>query len=79
MATIAIHALDATDEVVAVRAEWALLSASPPAREQLIRIEAWQRDSESVPLLSRIRPGLPQESALMQWALQKIATLDFHH
>lgn len=90
--TLAIQALSSTDEVVANRAEWMLVKAGPgvlPAvrqalpsasvavQERLIRVLAWQGDSESAHLLRGLHPENPHESALIHWALQKIATLNF--
>jgi Glycerophosphoryl diester phosphodiesterase family len=91
--TLAIQALDSTDGAVANRAEWILVkanpsvlpilrqslrSATPAARERLIRILAWQGDSESLPLLHELQQSTPENSALIDWAIQKIQSLSFN-
>jgi glycerophosphoryl diester phosphodiesterase len=89
----AVQGLSSTDAQVANRAEWALvkaspsilpvlrqslLSATPAARERLIRILAWQGDTESLPLLRELRQSNPENDALIQWAVQKIQILKFN-
>jgi glycerophosphoryl diester phosphodiesterase/HEAT repeat protein len=88
----AVQALSSTDEQVANRAEWVLVkaspavlpimrddlrSATPPARERLIRILAWQGDRESLPLLRELQQSSSESRALIDWAIQKIQTLSF--
>ena len=89
---LAVQALGSTDAQVANRAEWvlvkanpsvlpvlrqSLLSATPPARERLIRILAWQGDTESLPLLRELGQSKPGNDALIQWAVEKIRVLSF--
>ncbi len=89
----AIQALSSPDIEVANRAEWGLVkagssvlpilrqvlaSADTGTRARIIRILAWQGDSESIPLLRRLEISNPQDKALMEWALQKIALLSFN-
>jgi Glycerophosphoryl diester phosphodiesterase family/HEAT repeats len=89
---LAVHALSSTDGAVANRAEWilikadpsvlpavrqALRSAVPATRERLIRILAWQGDSESLPLLGELQHSNPEDSALIDWAMEKIQSLSF--
>jgi glycerophosphoryl diester phosphodiesterase len=87
---IAIRALDSSDNVVADRAEWILVQAGPPvlpalrealnsadqsARQRLIRILAWQCDSESLPALRKLQESDSQDAALIDWAIDKINVL----
>jgi glycerophosphoryl diester phosphodiesterase len=89
---LAIQALSSTDVEVANRAEWVLVkanpsvlpalrkslpTASPLARERLIRIVAWQGDAESLSMLRELRQSDPQHTALIDWATQKINALNF--
>jgi glycerophosphoryl diester phosphodiesterase/HEAT repeat protein len=91
--TLAIQALSSPDLAIANRAEWVLVqagpsvlpavreslrSATPPARDRLIRILAWQGDSKSLPLLHELQQSNPQNTALIDWAIQKIQTLSFN-
>jgi glycerophosphoryl diester phosphodiesterase len=88
--SLAVQALSSTDEKIANRAEWILIkanpsvlpilrqslhSATPSARERLIRVLAWQGDSESLPLLHELQQSNPENSALIDWAMQKIQSL----
>jgi len=89
---LAVQALSSRDADVVNRAEWVMVKASPSvlpilreslrsappaARERLIRILAWQGDSESLPLLGELQQSNPENSALIDWAKQKIQTLSF--
>jgi hypothetical protein len=89
---LAIQALSSTDLEVANRAEWILVKANPSilpavrqalhdavpsARERLVRILAWQGDSESLSLLHELHQVNPENAALIDWAIQKIQTLAF--
>ena len=89
---LAVQALTSTDAQVANRAEWvlvkaspsilpalrqSLLSATPAARERLIRILAWQGDTECLPLLRELRQSNPENDALIEWSVQKIQVLSF--
>jgi glycerophosphoryl diester phosphodiesterase/HEAT repeat protein len=88
--TPAIQALNSADAQVANRAEWILVkadpsvlpvlrqslrSATPIARERLIRILAWQGDSESLTTLRELRQSDPENSELIDWSIQKIQSL----
>jgi glycerophosphoryl diester phosphodiesterase len=90
--TSAIQALSSTNIEVANRAEWVLIkagpsvlanvrqqltSADPVVRARIIRILAWQGDSESIPLLQGLKISSPEDKALRDWALQKIQLLKF--
>lgn len=90
--TSAIQALSSPDIEVANRAEWVLVKAGPSVlpilrqtlpsadattRTRIIRILAWQGDSESIPLLRGLNISNPQDKALKDWALQKIELLSF--
>lgn len=90
--TSAIQALSSTNIEVANRAEWVLVkadssvlaavrqklsSADPALRARIIRILAWQGDSESIPLLQGLNVSSPEEKALKDWAIQKIQLLKF--
>jgi HEAT repeat protein len=87
---IAIQALSSSDVEVADRAEWVLTKAGPSVlpslrktlrsantatSERLIRILAWQGDGQSVTLLRELRQVNTQQSALIDWALEKIELL----
>lgn len=89
----AIQALSSPDIEVANRAEWGFVKAGqsvlailrqelPTAdastRARIIHILAWQGDSESIPLLRDLQISNPQDKALRDWALQKIALLSFN-
>ncbi len=89
---LAVEALTSPDAQVADRAEWVLVkaspsvlpvvrqslpSATPAARERLIRILAWQGDTEALPLLRKLQQSNPENDALIQWAVQKIQVLSF--
>lgn len=89
---LAVQALSSPDADVVNRAEWVMVKASPSvlpilreslrsappaARERLIRILAWQGDSESLPLLGELQQSNPENSDLIDWAKQKIQTLSF--
>jgi glycerophosphoryl diester phosphodiesterase/HEAT repeat protein len=88
----AIQALSSTDIEVANRAEWVLIkagssvlsdlrqqlpSADTALRARIIRILAWQGDSESIPLLQHLKISSPEDKTLRDWALQKIQLLSF--
>jgi glycerophosphoryl diester phosphodiesterase len=88
----AVQALSSPDAKVANRAEWVLVkanpsvlpelreslrSATPATRERLIRILAWQGDSEALPLLRELQQSNPKNRALIDWAMEKIQTLSF--
>jgi glycerophosphoryl diester phosphodiesterase/HEAT repeat protein len=89
---LAIHALDSPDIEVANRAGWLLVkagpsvlptvraairTATPVARTRLIHVLAWQGDSASLPLLHELQQSSPQDRDLLDWAVQKIETLEF--
>jgi HEAT repeat protein len=84
---LAIHALSSSDQVVADRAEWVLVkagssvlpavrealpSADAPTRQRLIRIVAWQGDSESLGALRNLKISNSGDAGLIDWAIQKI-------
>ncbi len=88
----AIQALSSHDTEVASRAEWILVNAGPSVlpilrqtlpsadattRAHMIRILAWQGDTESIPLLRALDISNPQDLALRGWALEKINLLSF--
>jgi glycerophosphoryl diester phosphodiesterase len=90
---LAVQALGSTDGAVANRAEWILVkanpsvlpilrrsvrSATPAARERLIRILAWQGDSESIPMLRELQHSNPENSTLIDWSIQKIQSLSLN-
>jgi len=90
--SLAIQALDSTDIEVANRAEWVLVkagpsvlpalraalpTANPAVQERLIRVLAWQGDSEALPLLRALQQSDPKDVALIDWAVQKIQSLNF--
>jgi glycerophosphoryl diester phosphodiesterase len=87
----AIRALSSRDPVVANRAEWILIKADPrvlPAvrshlqaassetRTRLIRVLAWQGDGASVPLLREMRKHDSQDERVIDWAIEKINSLN---
>jgi glycerophosphoryl diester phosphodiesterase len=89
--TPAIQALGSTDITVANRAEWVLVKADPtvlpavraaiaqadsPTRARLIRVLAWQGDRESLALLRSLSQKNPQDRELIDWAIQKIESLN---
>jgi glycerophosphoryl diester phosphodiesterase len=89
---LAIPALDSPDIEVANRAEWVLTkadptvlptvretlrTATPAARVRLIHVLAWHGDIASLPLLHELRQSSPQDRDLLDWAVQKIETLEF--
>jgi glycerophosphoryl diester phosphodiesterase len=88
--SLAIKALGSSDHVVAERAEWVLVKSGPsvlPAvrealhsadsttRQRLIRIVAWQGDSESLGALHGLRNTDREDEELIDWAVQKIDTI----
>ena len=90
---LAVQALGSTDGAVANRAEWILVkanpsvlpilrqsvrSAPPAVRERLIRVLAWQGDSESIPMLRELQHSNPEDSTLIDWSVQKIQSLSLN-
>jgi glycerophosphoryl diester phosphodiesterase len=90
---LAVQALGSTDGAVADRAEWILVkanpsvlpilrqsvrSATPAVRERLIRILAWQGDSESIPMLRELQHSNPENSTLIDWSIQKIQSVSLN-
>jgi glycerophosphoryl diester phosphodiesterase/HEAT repeat protein len=88
---LAIQALGSPDRVVADRAEWMLVKAGPPAlpavrealrtadsttRQRLIRIIAWQGDSEALAALRDLKNSDADNAVLIDWAVQKIHAMD---
>jgi glycerophosphoryl diester phosphodiesterase len=87
---LAIQALGSSDGVVADRAEWVLVKAGPAVlpqvrealhssdstiRQRLIRIIAWQGDAESLGVLRGLRISDEADTALIDWAVQKIGMI----
>jgi HEAT repeats len=90
---LAVQALGSTDGAVADRAEWILVkanpsvlpilrqsvrSATPAVRERLIRVLAWQGDSESISILRELQHSNPENSTLIDWSIQKIQSLSLN-
>jgi len=88
----AVAMLDSKDVDIANRAEWMLVKASPrvlPAvreglgspntvvRERCVRILAWQGDAQAVDRLRILAQSHPDQSQLVDWAIEKIRTLAF--
>jgi glycerophosphoryl diester phosphodiesterase/HEAT repeat protein len=88
--SLAIQALSSSDVVVGDRAEWVLAKAGPsvlpavrealrssngPARRRLIHIVAWQSDRESLDMLHGFKNSNPEDSDLINWAIEKIDAL----
>jgi glycerophosphoryl diester phosphodiesterase len=88
----AISALNSKDVDIANRAEWMLVKAGPgvlPAvrkgldspsatvRERCVRILAWQGDAHAIEQLRAFAQLHPDQSQLVDWAIEKIRTLSF--